>query len=162
MNRICLWPLILILGFSTGCGRSTTVTGPEGDKATVTQDSSGVGITIEGQKGEKVRIAAAEAGVPLPDGFPKDVPVYPGATVIGSTTAQNMVNVSLQTADQPQQVRTFYQEKLKQNGWETQSTMDVPQGTMLHATKDRRTQTVTIARDEDKTVISLVVTQEEN
>jgi len=160
MSRFYSWLLTLILAFSIGCGRPTTATGPEGEKATVRQDGDGAGITIEGKQGEKVQIAAGEAGVSLPDGFPKDVPVYPGATVIASATAKNMMNVSLQTTDQPQQVKTFYQEKLKQNGWETQSTMNVPQGTMLHATKDQRTQMVTITRDEDKTVIALVVTEE--
>jgi hypothetical protein len=160
MNRSYSWLLILILGFWTGCGRSTTVTSPEGDKTTVTQDRDGVGITVEGKAGEKLRIAAGEAGVSLPNGFPKDVPVYPGATIAVSATTQDMINVSLQTTDQPQEVKAFYQEKLKQNGWQTQSTLNIPQGTMLHATKDGRTQTVTIGRDEDKTVISLVVTQE--
>jgi hypothetical protein len=162
MNRISPWLLMLILGFWIGCSRSTTVTSPEGDKATVTQDREGVGITIEGKQGEKLRIAAGEAGVSLPDGFPKDVPVYPGATVAASVTAQDMMNVSLQTTDSLSQVKTFYQQKLKQNGWEIQSTMSMPQGVMLHATKDQRTQTVTIARDEDKTAIGLVVAEEKH
>jgi hypothetical protein len=158
--RFCPWLLILILGCWSGCGRSTTVTGPEGEKATVTQDRQGVGITIEGKQGEKVRIAADEAGVALPDGFPKDVPIYPGATITASATTQNMMNVTLQTKDQPQQVRTFYQGTLKQNGWEMQSTMNTPQGVMLQATKAERTQVVTIGRDDDKTTISVVVTEE--
>ena len=149
LSASCLW---------IGCGRkSTTVTGPDGSKATVTQKGDGTEITITGDKGKTVRVAGSESGVALPEGFPKDVPVYAGAKVTTSMKSEDITTVVLTTTDPAKKVMDFYGEKLKANGWDIKTTMNTEEGGMVMATKGKSTCTVYIGRGDKQTTISLGV-----
>jgi hypothetical protein len=143
-----------------GCRKSTTITTKDGTRATVTNSGKTTEVTIEGKNGAKMKFAG-EGGLALPEGFPKDVPVYPGSTVTMGITTKEGIQVALKTADPANKVATFYNEKLKGNGWSIETTMNTGDGSMVTAKKDKRTVVAVMSRDSDATTISLTVQNEQ-
>ena len=156
MSRVHLavW-LALVMVVGAGCGASKTVVDEQGNRTTMTDKAGGVEVTFEGKKGEKVRIAGGEGGVPLPDGFPKDVPVYPNSTPVVASTTGDVTNVVLTTADSAAKTLAFYTEKLAAAGWTTESTLNLPSGSMISSSKSDRTLNVTVVGEDNQTTISL-------
>ena len=159
MCRISFALLLAVALFSMGCGRSKTSTGPDGETTTVTKKGDNVDVTFTGKNDDKLQITSSEKGVALPDNFPKDAPIYPDAKATMSTTIPNGFMVMLETNDSLEQVKEFYEDKLKLEGWETETSLNLPQNTTLANKKDARTLTLTISAG-DKTMIQLLVTQE--
>jgi hypothetical protein len=152
--------LLAALAMSAGCGRSRTYTDSEGQKTTVTQKGQDTEITFKGKDGQEAHFGGG-ASVPLPDGFPKDVAVYPKSTVF--TTAKDKggtMSVILKTADPAQQVMKFYEEKLKENGWETENTMNLGGTMMLQVSKEGRKLSMTANKDSEQTMVTLVLEKE--
>jgi len=137
-----------------GCGRSTSYTSPEGDKTTVTQKGENVELTFEGKEGQRTKIGAS---VPLPEDFPKDVAIYPKATVFASTKDKTgTMSVVLKITEAAGKVGPFYQDKLKEAGWEIEQTMNMPTGMMLQASKEGRQLHVVVAEgDSGETIVNL-------
>jgi hypothetical protein len=160
MRLTCCIVLSLAIGVCVGCGRSRTYTGAEGEKATVTQKGDTVEVKVKGKRGEEVRYSSGGAGVALPDGFPKDVAIYPKATVVTSATVEKAMTAMLKTADSAQKAEAFYKDKLKENGWKIESSMNMPQGMMLHGKKESRSLTVVISAEANETMINLTVADE--
>jgi len=159
MCRTCITLLLGIALFGMGCGRTKTYTGPDGEKVTVSKKNGNAEFTFTGKKGEKIQLSANEQGTSLPDNFPKDAPIYPGATVAMSTTMPDGMMVMLKSADSMKQVKEFYEKTLKEQGWENESSFNTPQGATMANKKDKRTLAVTI-NSGNETVIQLIVTQE--
>jgi hypothetical protein len=153
--------LMLLVFCAVGCGRKTTTsTAPDGSKATVTPKADGSEVTVTGPKGETVRVATGKSNVALPEGFPKDVPIYSPANVTTSAKVQNTMSVVLATADEGAKVLGFYSEQLKAGGWQMGGTMNSDQGGMLSATKGESTCTIYVGHDEQTTVnISVAVAE---
>jgi hypothetical protein len=150
---------LLIVALCVGCGRSTTVVGPDGEKATVTRKGEAVDVTVKGKHGEETHVSAG-GSVALPDGFPADVPIYPKATIVTTTTVEKAMQVMLKTTDSAQQAETFYKEKLKQGDWEIKSSMNTPQMTMLQGAKKGRILAIIISAESGQTMINLTVGDE--
>jgi hypothetical protein len=149
--------LLLAAVLPSGCKRSTTIVGPKGEKVTMTKD--GGEVSFKGQNGEEVHFAGGKKDVALPADFPSDVAIYPKATVALSSTADQGMTVMLHTADSAEKAKTFYDEKLKKDGWKIENTLNTPAGAMMVGSKDGRTLTVLVASDSDKTSIHLTVTK---
>jgi len=83
------------------------------EKATGADDvdlnSSSGGVTIKNAKGDVMQTGQ---GTKLPDGWPSDVPVYPGSTVISAVSSPKTKLVHLQTKAEPDDVIQFYKGKL--------------------------------------------------
>ncbi len=124
---------------------------------TVSEDGDSVEVTVHGGAGEEVHLAADDQGVPLPADFPKDVPVYPGATITASTTVPEGMNLVLNTADRASKVAAFYQQELKAKGWTIETTMNIPTGNMVAARKGDRTTTAMVGRNDEATTVSLMI-----
>ena len=122
MKRVGTILLLVAVCSLAGCRKSITYTDKDGSKHTVTQSGKGSQFTFEGKQG-KVQVLG-EGGLALPEGFPKDVPIYPGSTVSVSAAVQDGMHVSLKTADASTKVAAFYKEKLKADGWQIESTMN--------------------------------------
>ena len=140
MKRTIVLGMVLVMGLVCGCGKSEIVTAPDATKAALPKSGKNVETKVEGQGGGilglaaqgrppqtvtmavevpgggTVQIAGGEAGVALPEGFPKDAPVYPGAKVLNTTKNADGMFVVLQTTDAKDKVSAFYKEKLKANG----------------------------------------------
>ena len=138
---------------------SMTITSTDG-KEKVDMKSGDKSFTIQTKDGTMVAGDAAK----LPESFPKDVPVYPGAkpTLVSTMAGNETFNVNFDTADTIDKVGAYYKKELTANGWQEQQTMnqagDRPMQ-MLNYTKGERMVMVTVTRDGDKTVLSLMVSK---
>jgi hypothetical protein len=126
----------------------------------VTESGKNTEVTVEGKDGAKVRLSSG-GNVSLPEGFPKDVPIYPGSTVTLSVSTKEGVQVGLKTADAPAKVADFYKAQLKSQGWEIETTLDSEQGSMLVGKKQKTTVTAMVNSDSGGTMIMLTVQREE-
>jgi hypothetical protein len=156
MKRI-LGCAAVVVCVACGCGkRTTTVTGPDGVKVTV--DKSGGKVEIKGQGADGTIATFSESGVTLPDDFPKDLPLYPGAVPTLHTTVKNNRSVMLKTTDAADKVAAFYKEKLKAEGWKIEAEFAIGDTASLSGTKDRRTLAVVVAHDGKGAQITLGLT----
>ncbi|MFN7974357.1 MAG: hypothetical protein U0166_18745 [Acidobacteriota bacterium] len=141
------------------------------EKVLEKQGGGKVDIENLGKDGQKISVTdekgqtAVFSGNAVPESFPKDVPVYPGATPgygVTATGDKGATVAVLNTTDDPAKVLTFYQAELPKNGWEIKTTVDSKaEGGMLLATKDTRQATVMIGKGSDAgaSTISLTVAQ---
>lgn len=53
----------------------------------------------------------------IPEGFPFDLPVPPGARIIGTAAEEDFTTVLLDVALSPQQARVYYERELPRSGW---------------------------------------------
>lgn len=124
----------------------------------MTQKGNSAEVTFKGKDGQEARMGE---GVALPEGFPKDVAIYPKATIfVASKDKQGAMTVVLKVADATQQVTTFYKEKLKENGWEIENEMNMGTTMMLQGAKEGRKLVVSINKDSEQTVVSLMLKKE--
>ena len=69
----------------------------------------------------------------IPEGFPSDVPVYPGSTIGSSMTTPGLgVFATFETDDGVEAILTHYRSELAKNGW---SVVDTAQGDGVDGTK---------------------------
>lgn len=178
MRLAALLGIALFLSASWGCGgKTTTVTGPDGEKVTVrqhgdkveytatgpdgqkvtgTQKGDKVEYTVDGPDGKKATWSSGTAGVALPEGFPKDVPLYPGATVAVAGKDGKTMTVLLKTKDGIEKSHNYYNAELKQKGWTIETSANFGEGAMFAAKKETRRLTVGINAEN----ISLSVQEE--
>jgi hypothetical protein len=147
--------LALAAAVACGCGKKTTYTSKDGE---VTVDKSKGEVTFEGKsKDGKVKISANEAGVPLPDNFPKDVPIYKGAVVKVASTQGKTMMVHLNVSASMAEVFKYYQDQLKEQGWEIETTMSLGEGNMLAAKKAERKCTAMVMKQDSGCMVQLTV-----
>jgi len=151
--------LMLVCGLG-GCRKSTTVTAPDGSQFKVSKKGDQLDMTIQGAKGEKIRISGGEAGVEMPKDFPSDVPIYPGANVTMAMDFGKAKNVILSCPDDRAKVAAFFKEKMKENGWSSEATMDTPQGAMMHGKKGDRSLSVFVSSADKGTTANVTVSQD--
>jgi hypothetical protein len=151
-----LLTLLAAVGF--GCGKGSTYKTKDGE---VTVDKQGSQVTYEAKTKEgKVKVTANEAGVTLPDTFPKDVPVYKGA-VVKMTAAQDKTTiVQLHLPASVADGAKYYQEELKNQGWNIETTMNMGDGSMVMAKKGSRQCSVVLSKDGNESAAQIAVTQE--
>jgi hypothetical protein len=100
--------------------------------------------------------ATPSGGAPAPAGFPKDVPIYPGARAAAASEGATHV-ATLETPDWPDDVAKFYLGKLPR--WTTAMDMKTDDGrTLLLKSPDgKRSLTLAATREALKTVVTLTV-----
>lgn len=128
--------------------------------------TTGESVDID-QEGEKVSIKSEEGeisfqeGGELPENFPKDFPIYPGAKLAGSWTASSEetegVSLIWETSDSINKVTDYYKEKLTELGWESSFTSETEDSMTLMFEKDDTSGFVGITTEDSKTVISLTL-----
>ena len=97
------------------------------------------------------------------DSTPKDfpLPIYPGATTSGSVSSSGKDEESqflmLSTVDSIDKVSVFYQNQLKDKGWEIDSVNTDPKIVSIDAHKETLQANAELADDGGKTTISLQV-----
>ncbi len=119
LKVVCVLCLaVLVLAPLTGCGAAVQ---KAAEKATgVDVNNDGNKVTITGNEGDKVEMQGGD-DVSLPDGFPKDVPLYEGAKLIMSnsyTTDGNTAYTAVyETSDDVATVHAWYKDALPKAGW---------------------------------------------
>lgn len=138
MKKNSLTALCVFSLFVSGCGEKTTVSTPTGD---IKMSQKGDSITFEMKdKGEKtnVAISGSDKGVALPEKFPSDFPVMPGAIVkVAMTTGEGMSVQFSVKASQADAVK-YYEENLKTKGWNIEASMNTGASSMMSAKKGNR------------------------
>jgi hypothetical protein len=106
--------------------------------------------------GEDARDGGAQAPpvdaappVAIPEGFPRDIPIYPGAVPgFASGSAGDSSVVTLATTDPPDKAYAFYREKLAGEGWHTEAEMQLGPQRLLSARRGELLASVVIADSE--------------
>ena len=130
------------------------------ENVNVDMKSDGSSFSIKTQDG----VVLSGENAKIPDNFPKDVPVFPGAkaTLVTTDTKSEMFSVSLTTADTLENVGAYYKKELAANGWKEEQTMtqsgDQPIQ-MMNYTKENRSVMVTVTRDGVNTALTLMVSK---
>ncbi|HBO45590.1 MAG TPA: hypothetical protein DD670_17010 [Planctomycetaceae bacterium] len=148
-----------ILVLPVGCGRSTTVPTPEGGEVTVKEKGDEVDMTVTGPDGQTLNLKSDESGVALPDDFPKDVPLLPGAKPTGVVTMGDATTVTFETDKKVADVAVYYEKVLATHGWRIEISMAVTDGTMVAGTKEKRAVQVMATKRDTGAAVTLSVSQ---
>lgn len=151
--------LTALVAFSFGCGKSEkTYNTPEG-QVKVKEKSGEVTYEATTKEG-KFTMTAGDKGVALPASFPKDVPVLKGATVKVAMTQGKQMVVHLHVTSAAADAAKFYNDELKGQGWEIETTMNMGDTSMVSAKKAGRQCNVVASKESDGTLVQVVVSQE--
>ena len=158
MNKFLSAILPTIVALTFGCGKSKTYETADG-KVTVEQKGDTAKYEVTTKEG-KATMTANQKGVAIPDTFPKDVPIPKGA-VARLTMSQGKAEIlHLHVSGSVADVAKDYQDKLKGEGWEIVSTMNMGEGSMLQAKKGGRQCVAMVVKDDGGSLIQLTVNQE--
>ncbi|MCX6996939.1 MAG: hypothetical protein NTV49_07600 [Kiritimatiellaeota bacterium] len=145
----------------TGCGKKAVEKmvearmAKQGVKAKV--DLSGEQVTIQTKDGTST--FSGGKGAKVPDTFPKDVFVYPGATVMASVTVPKGCNLVLETKDDLEKVLGAFKDQMAGAGWKEEMNMNQGGTSMAAYKKDQRTASVVVASVDQKTQITITVAE---
>jgi hypothetical protein len=100
--------------------------------------------------------------VALPKDFPEDVPTYPGATsVVSSSVPEEGTLVSFESQDTAEAVFEFYRNQLVERGWAVEGEMSSADQRMLIAGKGPRKTSVLVEGSEGATThVTLTLTDD--
>jgi len=131
------------------------------------------GIKVEnGKNGENVSIINQKTGesVELSEGnipvnFPKDFPLYPGATPKGTAVGSDEVTgkgfwLLLESNDPLSKVTAYYDEQLEGKGWTIEETNVLGDGSMYRVKKEKLIGTIIISWDKKNTKTTILITLE--
>ncbi len=141
-----------------GMGGGGPVAGADlpGDKTAGTATGAETApVTIIGEDGT-VAYQAGGAGK-LPQGFPEDAFVYPGARIATSLRFPQGVNVAFETRDAVAAVVAKYAAEMKAKGWSEKSAMMVDEVGIASYEKGKRTADVIVQAQDGVTQINLTI-----
>ena len=154
MKKFTAFVFVLVAA-ALGCRRREIVTA-DGSKVAVERDGNKVTVSTPGGV-----VASAGASSALPASFPKDIPLYPGATVVGAVDIGGAGGhqATLETPDWPDDVAKFYSGKLA--GWKSAMDMKTEDThtLILNSPDGRRSLTLAAKREALKTVVGLSVSE---
>jgi hypothetical protein len=168
--HLVLLALVVCLAGLVGCGRKTNEAVAEkamenaiakqtGGKADV--DIKKDSIRIQTKEGEMTMSAGGNATVP--SGFPKDVWVYPGATVKMALEVPEGYTLNLATKDAVAKVSEAYLKEMTARDWTKEMSMDMGGNSMLGFKKEGRALNLVISSEEKEgTHISLTVAKKKD
>jgi hypothetical protein len=127
---------------------------------------SGPAVNVNPATGE-MHVETSEGSVTmgsqkLPDDWPSDAPVYPGATIQYTATANAPAGgpgsmVILMTTDSVEKVSEYYTAQIKAQGWNVEGTMKAQGTVIMGAKKGDRVLSLTMGEADGKTTITLGV-----
>ena len=141
---------------AAGCGKEEKTIATPGGTVKVTKSGSTTSVEVGGKDG-KVTVASNEKGVALPDKFPADVPVMPGATVKMAVTVGENFSIHLGTPASQADVAKYYDENLKAKGWQVDPVASVGELTIVAAKKGERKLGINIVKEGSGSVLQLTV-----
>jgi len=132
------------------CSRTHTVTTADGKIAYQEKGKDAGTVTVTGKDGNTATLDFNQNKVP--DGYPKDVPIYSPSKIVmsQSVSQENARNLMLESPDALDKIVDFYKKGLDSNGWKTESTVNTAQLTVLTAAKDQRALMLQISDNGDK------------
>ncbi|WP_027184438.1 hypothetical protein [Desulfovibrio inopinatus] len=94
-----------------------------------------------------------------PEEIAKEVPLYPGASVMHVMQMQGILQVVIQPQGAMDDVVTFYKDAAKKSGWTSVLETTVPDGNSLHYSKGDSGLTITVGQDEELVVLIVLAHQ---
>lgn len=128
-----------------------------GIKANLNDLENGSMTFTDKKTGQTVDIGAGK----LPDSFPDDIKVYPGAKVAGAISGsgnEEGVFVTFTTDDNISNVVSFYKNSLRSGNWRVESTTELGPMTTFEIAKESATGSITITGDSNKSGTNIMVT----
>jgi len=128
----------------------------------VENDKNGDAFSITNQKtGESVQLGNAQ----IPSNFPKDFPLYPGATPGGSAVgSENTIGkgfwLLLQSSDSLSKVIAFYDDQLEAKGWTIEENTVIGEGSTYKVKKEKLIGTIIISTDKKSAKTTILITLE--
>jgi hypothetical protein len=148
--------VLLLMG--AGCGQTAVETGTEaqinaGLKGQGTVDISDNTYNYKSKTGDTYSMGE---NVKIPDDFPKDVPVYPGAKVMTAiiTGADGGASLTMTTSDPVDKVSAWYQDQLKD--WTKAATYAYAGGETRSFTKDKDAISLSVTGENDLTTVTII------
>jgi hypothetical protein len=93
---------------------------------------------------------------PTSSGLPSDIPIYPGAQLVGNPSANQ---ATFQVPGDQETISSFYQQHMPQQGWKTGQIQDNGvDGIFLTFTKDTRTVHINISPGSAANQSTLIIT----
>lgn len=134
-------------------GVKTNLSDLEKGKMTFTDPKTGSTVEIGSEK--------------IPDSFPKDFPVYPGAKVTSSLSGNGQAEnggfwLTLTTGDSLEKVSSYYKDNLKSKGWTITSTLTTDTNLTLGVTKGSWDGSVTANREGEAKETTIVIVLGQN
>lgn len=106
------------------------------------------------------KITYEETTTRLPDNFPADFPIYPGAKIVSSWTNEGDTDIGVsviwETDDQLNEVKDYYSTNLKSNGWMVSNEASTDGSVVLSFVKGETQGFMGLSR-EDMTAISVTL-----
>ncbi len=158
MSKTLLGMLAVTAALAVGCGGSKTYESSDG-KMTVDKKGDTVNYEIKTKEG-KATMTASDKGVAIPDTFPKDVPIPKGATPKMTMSQGKTELLHLSVPGSVAEVAKDYTEKLKKEGWEIESSMNMGDTSMVMGKKGARKCAAVVAKDDAGALVQLSVSQE--
>lgn len=93
----------------------------------------------------------------MPEDFPADVPVYPGAIVLLHQRTTAHLTATFATSAGLSHVLAFYRERLPQEGWNVQERETTAGASIFEGWKGSRTCQVTVTEDHAHTYIAFAL-----
>ena len=158
MTVALLLTSVMLLSACGAIAQKATETAVE--KATGVQvDKEGESFTVTTEEGQ----TTASTGNVLPEGFPKDVPVYKNAKVESSVASDasggKAYVIGLKSEDSLADISKWYAAQIKDNGWKDSGSMQTDDFASMSAEKGDLLLGVTLTPESDTktTVIALTV-----
>ncbi|WP_417492344.1 hypothetical protein [Maricaulis sp.] len=159
--------LCLAAGLMAGCGDSGTQSAQstQADQIEDYAAAHGVDADVRTAPDGEVESVAIDQGMgqvgmnlDLPDGFPGDIPLYPGLNIYGASTIPgNGHSIAAMSEAEAGTVASWYSAQMPSEGW---SEADAPQGvpgqTAMIFEKDNRRVMLTLTPGASGTTMSLV------
>jgi hypothetical protein len=161
--------LALIASLTSGCGSEVDdESTPRADAATPAEpaESEGNGADaaptdVTDAEGGPER--TSDGGATMPDGFPRQVPIYPDAVPLRSRDAEvddaPVSAVQLRSEDGPETVVDYYVESLEGDGWSVETSDGIDDSRRITASRDDCRLRVLTAPARDGGADILVVTE---
>lgn len=98
----------------------------------------------------------------IPDGFPKDFPIYPGAKPSGSLSGSKQIEdkgfwLMLATPDQLSKVEKFYADNLVQKGWNGKESLRMGNSVTWTVAKGNFDGTVVVNQEKEENETSIMI-----
>ncbi|MFC1721761.1 hypothetical protein ACFL0Z_02515 [Patescibacteria group bacterium] len=161
--------ITVVLIFAAGCTSPWQKKAAEETMERAIEKSSGEDVEVDSTE-ESTTISTDEGETTwgqaeIPENFPGDVPIYPGAeatfTYVGSGQDEESATASLETSDSVDKVADWYKTEIDNNGWTIDNTDTWGDGNDKYisytASQDGRELSVGVSSSETITMITIAV-----
>jgi hypothetical protein len=153
--------IVTISMLVAGCGskKETTITNADGEKMTISADTSGENATIKTDKGSITANTGAAGAI-----FPAGIPQYPGSKVTGNinfngTDKESSKTITLETAATPAEVAAFYKSRMTEAKIPINSEMTMNDTAMLTSNNQATGKTVSVMASVSEGKTSVVISE---